>query len=179
MRKDRVNKKARTTIGALRAIASQGLNRSEYEKYLNQVTEEELWKYTIPELMLALEITRQGIPFKSHYPTHLNYELDFFIPINELAEAGPKGIAVECDIKFWHDRTKAKDKRRDFEMAQYSRVITIRFNDNDIYKNLQHTGQIITKVYQVVREMDGLSNIEFIVNKIWKYYKKIASIKSL
>jgi len=172
MRKDRANKKARTTNGALRAIASQGLNRGEYEKYLNQITEEELLKYTIPELMLALEITRQGIPFKNHYPTHLNYELDFFIPINEIAEIGPVGIAVECDIKLWHDiiEVKEKDKRRDIEMAQYCNVITIRFNDDDIYKNLQHTGQKITKAYQAVRDMDEFSDAEFIVKKIWKYY---------
>jgi very-short-patch-repair endonuclease len=166
------DKKERTIKGALKAITCQGLNQCEYEKYLDRVTNIEPWKYTIPELMLALEMARLDIPFRDHCPTLLRYELDFFIPINEIAEVGPIGLAVECDIKIWHERKKDKDRQRDFETAQYTNIITIRFNDDDIYKNLQITGQKIAKAYQAIKDMDGLLDLECVTRKLWRGYKR-------
>lgn len=132
------------------------------ETLIKSVKERQSFKFTIPECILYLEIARRGLPLKHHWRVTHNYEYDIFIPVhNEIM-----GLAVECDIEFWHSRSRHKDKTRDI-ISSDAGILTLRYKDRDIYHCIKDVGDAVEKAYNILQDTKTIA-FRRLVKLMWR-----------
>jgi very-short-patch-repair endonuclease len=165
---------------ALAVLARQPIGKryqSKYKQLATQLisTDQNISKFTAPELVLYLELLRLDLPVTHHFRIQSTYEIDIWLPCLEKA---PAGIAVECDGAFWHSNPEVlkKDRRRDMDLAEWH-IATLRFDTVVIEHNVDPCAIQIKECYEAIQtDPYVLTNDKFmqsIVRRSWRNRKNI------